>query len=133
MAPVAVDQACVAAMSRDEYLREEAADIRRCEDEYEGRQLVPRRKTVTHELRTWPQSFVPLVEGRMHHQIRRRDRPFAVGDKLVLREWDPKRDPNLRYTGRVVTATVSYLSMPATFGLPDDVCVMSLVGIGQVS
>lgn len=82
-----------------------------------------------HELRTWPEPFEALWEGRKVHEVRRMDRPFSVGDTLRLREWDPRRDPNIRYTGREVRARISYISLPATFGLADDVCVMSLVGI----
>jgi hypothetical protein len=123
----AVDEARVATVRRyrDDEPDDDAIDTFRC--------AMRRRPMKTHELKTWPQPFTAIWEGRKVHQIRRRDRPFAVGDKLVLREWDPSVDPNVRYTGRVATAIVSYISMPDTFGLPSDLCVMSLVGIERVS
>lgn len=80
----------------------------------------------THELKTWPAAFEPILRGTLTHQIRRKDRSFAVGDFLLLREWDPKREVNDRYTGRAVRVTVTHISSPGTFGLPEEICVMSI-------
>jgi hypothetical protein len=79
-----------------------------------------------HELKCWPEPFEAMLAGRKRHEIRRMDRPFAIGDWLVLREWDPRRDVNDRYTGRAMVREITYISTPASFGLPDDLCVMSL-------
>jgi hypothetical protein len=50
------------------------------------------------------------------------DRPFAVGDVLRLREYDPG---TAEYTGRDLDVDVTHLTQPGWWGLPDNVCVMS--------
>ena len=45
-----------------------------------------------HELKTWPQYFAAVRSGKKRFEIRRNDREFAVGDVLVLREFDPEQD-----------------------------------------
>jgi site-specific DNA-cytosine methylase len=45
----------------------------------------------THELKTWPSYFEAILRGEKRHECRLNDRDFAVGDVLVLREWDPSR------------------------------------------
>jgi hypothetical protein len=76
-----------------------------------------------HELKTWPEPFRALLEGRKHHEVRFNDREFAVGDVLVLQEWSPEKG---RYTGRELRRVVSYMTGGGHFGLPLDLCVMSL-------
>jgi len=41
----------------------------------------------------------------------------------MLLEWDPKTG---RHTGRHVLATVAYMTRGGEFGLPENLCVMSL-------
>lgn len=84
----------------------------------------------THELKTWPEPFTAIIEGRKVHEVRAFDRPFAVGDVLLLQEWNP--DPTTDeaphgYTGRFVTADVTYLTPGGSWGLPSNLCVMSIV------
>jgi ASC-1-like (ASCH) protein len=46
-----------------------------------------------HTLKLWPQYFDAVADGRKRFEVRStRDRTFAVGDVLVLREWDPKTE-----------------------------------------
>jgi hypothetical protein len=77
-----------------------------------------------HELKTWPEPFGAVRSRRKTHEIRRCDRPFAVGDVLRLREWDPTTES---YTGEETTCLVTHLSAGGTWGLPVDLCVMSIV------
>lgn len=77
----------------------------------------------THELKTWPGPFTAIARGEKHHEIRKADRPFAVGDVLHLREWDPHAET---YSGRSLHRTVTYLTPGGQWGLPDGLCVMSL-------
>jgi hypothetical protein len=60
-----------------------------------------------HELRSWPEFFRAVVEGRKRFEIRKDDRGFRVGDCLVLCEWDPKAE---RYSGDQFAVRVTYLS-----------------------
>lgn len=83
----------------------------------------PPRSTSLHDLKTWPEAFAAIEQGHKRHEIRPYDRNFGVGDLLQLREWDPSLE---KYTGREQTVRVTYLSLGGTFGLPFDLCVMSL-------
>ena len=51
-----------------------------------------------HELKTWPGFFAGIVTGEKTAEVRRNDRNFAVGDTLVLREYNAETG---EYTGRV--------------------------------
>lgn len=78
-----------------------------------------------HELKTWPDPFTAVVGGQKTHEVRRFDRPFAVGDFLLLREYLP--DLALEaYSGRRVVVEVTHVTGPGTWGLPADVGVMSI-------
>jgi ParB family transcriptional regulator, chromosome partitioning protein len=79
----------------------------------------------THELKTHPAPFQAIMEGAKTFELRvdDRDPPFAVGDRLHLREWDPATG---EYTGYAVGADVSYLLRGPAFGLPGGYVIMSL-------
>jgi hypothetical protein len=62
---------------------------------------------MTHHLKTWPEFYSKVVTGEKSFEIRRNDRSFAVGDVLILREFDPKTD---QYTGQEVYRRVVYLT-----------------------
>lgn len=79
--------------------------------------------TLLHELKTWPAPFEAIERGTKHHEIRKNDRRFIQGDLLQLREWEPSTE---RYTGRERTVRVSYVSYGGAWGLPEDMCVMSI-------
>lgn len=76
-----------------------------------------------HELKTWPGPFAAILAGTKRHEVRKADRNFHVGDVLHLREWQPNRE---RYTGREQRVTVTHLTAGGEWGLPHDVCVMSV-------
>lgn len=76
-----------------------------------------------HTLKCWPEYFYVVWDGDKRHEIRKADRPYAVGDKLQLREYDPDTQ---RYSGRWVQVLVTYLTAAGTWGLPADLCVMSI-------
>ena len=82
----------------------------------------------THDLKTWPEFFDAILDGRKTFEVRdTRDRDFAVGDVLRLREWTPIDGcrPG-SYTGREATRTVSYIVRGAPF-LPADLAVLGLI------
>lgn len=74
-----------------------------------------------HELKTWPDPFAAILDGRKAFEVRKADRPFMVGDTLHLREWNPNGSG---YTGRETAVVVTYLVSPGAWGLPPDLCVM---------
>lgn len=91
-----------------------------------------------HDLKTWPRYFQALEAGEKTFEIRRADRPFRIGDVLVLREWEPERSwsPDQapdgegeirrrpgRYTGRLLIRRVVYLADLGPFGAPDLVAM----------
>lgn len=87
----------------------------------------------THTLKCWPSAFEATRKGRKCFEYRSEEgRDFGVGDRLMLREWDPHSDyPNTggaasrRYTGRTLTVKVTHLER-GRFGIPDGFVVMSI-------
>jgi hypothetical protein len=49
----------------------------------------------THTLKTWPVPFAAVLSGAKTHEIRKADRAFAVGDRLLLREWQDAPSNNV--------------------------------------
>ena len=74
-----------------------------------------------HELKTWEQPFRDIVCGNKTHEVRKDDRNFKVGDVLVLRQWLSLAH---EYTGREARVVVTHKT--TGYGLPDDMCVMSI-------
>ena len=60
----------------------------------------------THELKSWPEYFSALWDGRCTFDLRINDRDFKAGDILWLREWD---DMSKKYTGRELRKRVTYV------------------------
>lgn len=93
---------------------------------------------VDHDLKIWPEPFAALLAGTKHHEVRKDDRGFAVGHVLHLREYEPQREwtedghrihPSSTYdgyTGRSFRAKVTHITAGGQFGLPADLCVMSI-------
>ncbi len=85
-----------------------------------------------HHLKIHPQFFRHLADGRKTFEVRVNDRtpPFAVGDILVLEEWDPSVAPKSTrpkepwgYTGRAIRRRVTYLTDLSVVGRPDLVAM----------
>jgi len=76
----------------------------------------------THELKTWPDHFQAVVDGRKCFELRQNDRHFCVGDRLRLREFSLSEG----YTGREAEADVVYIVYGGQSGLPEGLCIMSL-------
>ena len=81
-----------------------------------------------HELKTWPAPFAAVKEGCKKFELRKNDRNFKVGDTLVLREWIPQSYSTLEgyYTDRSVTVRVTYICEAGSWGLPPNLCVLSI-------
>lgn len=74
-----------------------------------------------HDLKTWPQYFEAVESGVKTFELRKDDRPFAEGDILLLREFDPEGE---KYTGRYVYTLVTYLARGGA--IPRGYCVMAI-------
>lgn len=89
-----------------------------------------------HELKTWPEPFQAVLDQRKKFEIHVDDRDFQINDLLILREWQPRQhgvrpqaiglDGSPGYTGREIRARVTYLVPGGRWGLPENLCVMSI-------
>lgn len=43
-----------------------------------------------HHLKIWPQYYQESVSGQKKAQLRKNDRDYRVGDRLILHEWNPE-------------------------------------------
>jgi hypothetical protein len=93
------------------------------------------RTRMPHELKTHPDEFQAVLNGRMPWQLRRNDRDYRVGDQLLLKEWDPaggepRSDQTLMiggYTSRNLLVRVDYIMDDAhRFGLDPDYVIMNI-------
>lgn len=73
-----------------------------------------------HELKIYPKYFEEVLKENKNFEIRKNDRNFQLGDKILLREWD-----NIKYTGRTISAEITYVLSDSFVGLTDG-----YVGLG---
>lgn len=80
----------------------------------------------THKLKTWPRFFADIKSGTKTFELRKYDRPFAVGDKLILQEYDPETQT---YTGQeeIRWVTCLYTSDDLPFGIEKGYCLMGVM------
>jgi hypothetical protein len=65
---------------------------------------------VTHELKTWPVFFGAVLNLTKTFEVRKDDRPYALGDELFLREFVPQGQTQKGYyTGRSCYRKVNYI------------------------
>jgi hypothetical protein len=90
--------------------------------------------STSHELKSWPRFFNPIVTGDRCHELRRNDRDYRVGDRLVLREFDESFGT---YTGRECTAVVTSITSRdepcavSAEGLNPDFCILTIGVVAQ--
>lgn len=91
----------------------------------------------THEMKSWPQFFQPIVEGRKLHDLRSKEgRDFQVGDVALLREYDPVAGD---YTGRACQCLITFITSndtPCAYSsaaLARGYAILSLKFMGKVS
>lgn len=76
-----------------------------------------------HCLNTHPETFGAILDGRKRFEVRVFDRPFKLGDELLLQEYVPpilKASENADgfYTGRELLVVITYICPPGSWGLP---------------
>lgn len=76
---------------------------------------------MTHQLKTDPDAFHLLWNGKKRFECRLADRPFASGDVLCLQEFLPDG----RYTGREVLIAVLSVWPGGKYGIEPTHVVMS--------
>lgn len=79
-----------------------------------------------HILKTLPQYFEDVWQGKKKFEVRLNDRGYEVGHFLILKEYNPAVIDN-EYTGRVIKAQVTFLleNVPE-LGLQDGYCIMGI-------
>jgi hypothetical protein len=82
-----------------------------------GFQMVEVLKRRLHELKTWPSYFEAALRGDKPFEIRKNDRGFAVGDEVVLCEWEPD---GKRFTGRRLRRRITYVTDASGIDAKDD-------------
>ncbi len=89
--------------------------------------------SVIHELKCWPPFFNAIAAGKKRHDLRRaHDRNFHVGDRMLLREFDPEEG---RYTGREQLMEITYITsadQPCALSetaLHTDYCILSIAPV----
>ena len=89
-----------------------------------------------HELKTWGQYFQAIVSGEKTFELRKNDRDFQVGDKLLLKEYNllgithVTQEMKGEYTGAEQMVEVTYIlkhePMKNNFGIERGYCVMGI-------
>lgn len=80
----------------------------------------------THRLKTWPKFFGAVVSGAKTFEVRREDREYAVGDSLILEEWDPE---TAQHTGARTLVHITYILPGGQHGIEPGYVVL---GLGRV-
>lgn len=62
---------------------------------------------MTHDLKILPHFYKAVLEERKTFEVRKSDRPYAVGDFINLHEYDPNYAG--KYTGRVWCGVITYV------------------------
>ncbi|MFT8350066.1 ASCH/PUA domain-containing protein [Clostridium saccharoperbutylacetonicum] len=85
-------------------------------------------KTKIHELKILPQYFNVVADGSKTFEIRKNDRDYQVGDKLVLEEWECLERG---YTGEEITKKIKYKITSYEFpeGIQEGYCILGLEDI----
>jgi len=78
----------------------------------------------THTLKLWTKFFPDVQSGRKDFEVRYDDRGFAVGDVLILKEYDPV---NETHTGNEVQRRITYKLEGGQFGIEKGFCVLGLI------
>lgn len=79
---------------------------------------------MAHYLKTWPKQFKMVKDGNKKFEIRKCDRPFYVGDILILKEYCPKEGYTGDCLGVQVTHIINPNDIPKEYGFSISGCVI---------
>lgn len=84
---------------------------------------------MTHALKTWTEFYKDVESGEKNFEVRRNDRQFKVGDKLLLQEWD---HITKKHTGKETERWITYI-LPGRidFGVFADFIVIGLKPLSE--
>lgn len=89
-----------------------------------------------YEIKSWVPFFSAMITGEKKHDMRKlSDRPYRVGDKVLLREYEPFGGG---YTGRSAIFRITYITSNVTpcalssNALANDHCILSVERISDV-
>lgn len=84
----------------------------------------------THELKTDPIVYEAVASGHKTFEIRKNDRDFRHGDRLILRRtkytgFGMSQGSPLIYSGDRLSVVVTYILKGPVYGLAEGWCIMS--------
>lgn len=83
---------------------------------------------MTHALKTWPEYYNLLQKGDKTFELRKDDRPFEIGDSLILQEYELISG----YTGSELNFQITGILRDAgNFGLRKGFCILSIRAKGN--
>lgn len=83
------------------------------------------QKKKTHYKKLTQPFFDDVWGGKKKFELRKNDCDYQVGDKIVLKEYDPKHD---EYIGRSMSAHIIYI-LKDYVGLEKGYCIL---GLGEI-
>ena len=72
------------------------------------------REPMTHVLKCWPEYYEAVIGGEKTFEVRKWDRPYRVGDTLLLKEYN-QVDATLFYSPSVISNSSQLSSKSAIF------------------
>jgi hypothetical protein len=80
---------------------------------------------MTHALKTWPEFYAPIASGLKTFELRKDDRPFTLGDTVLLQEYNPETE---QYTGKELKFEIGFILRDAVkMGLKPGFCILGLI------
>ncbi|MEQ6333278.1 DUF3850 domain-containing protein [Sphingobium sp. MK2] len=80
-------------------------------------------KGYDYEMKSWPWFYREMIAGRKKHDMRdKRKRSYKVGDRVLLREWDPRSGS---YSGEQCVFEITYITSN------DSPCALSSGGLDR--
>lgn len=78
---------------------------------------------MTHCLKTWPEYFKAIQSGEKPFEVRKDDRPFEIGDHMILQEYDIHKK---EYSGKEYECRITYILRGPEFGIKKGYVVMGI-------
>jgi hypothetical protein len=74
-----------------------------------------------HKIKILPEYYQETAAGNKLFELRLNDRNYQKNDKLLMQEFDGKN-----YTGREITAYITYMFIGGKFGLGSTHCILGI-------